>query len=122
MLMPLVADFRVVNDLTRRIKAGEDVSFTFDAPSNVYRDDMEPKSYIALKYQLEAAGALRLELFVNGTSVLWTRGSGSEIHTTFEAFQATLLRPGQNTVAVRATEGSGSAGIADIVVHYHVHV
>jgi hypothetical protein len=120
--MPLAADFRIANDLSRRITAGEDITFTFAAPENVYRDDIEPKSYVGLKYQLEGAGALRLELFVNGTSVLWTRGSGSEIHTTFEAFQANLLRPGQNTVAVRVTEGTGTVGIADIVVHYHVHV
>jgi hypothetical protein len=41
---------------------------------------------------------------------------------TMEAFDATLLLPGENRVEIRLVHGLGTIRIADMVVHFHVNV
>lgn len=119
--MPIVADFRVVNDALRHLSVGADVAFTFETPQTLCRD-LHPQGLVLVKYHFEAASSLKWELFVNGSLVLWTQGSGTSVHTTFEVFDTKLLHPGPNQVSVRVAAGVGRLGIADLVVHYHVYI
>jgi hypothetical protein len=118
--MPIVADFRVANDALRHLSVGADAAFTFEAPETLCRD-LHPQGLVLVKYHFEAASALKWELFLNGSLVLWAQGSGTSVHTTFEVFDAKLLHPGLNQVSVRVAGGIGRLGIADLVLHYHVY-
>jgi len=120
--MPRVADFRVVNDHPRRLVAGEEAEFACEIPPNVSHSSGDPKSYVLLKFKLEGASALSWELRLGGKTLLITSGSGSNLITTTEAFEASLLLPGENTFTVRVTQGIGAIRIEDMVVHFHTTI
>ena len=77
---------------------------------------------ILVKFDLEGASGLTWTLSLNGTLLLRTSGSGSDLITTMEAFDAQLLLAGENLVEIRVTQGVGAVKIGDIVVHYHITI
>jgi len=120
--MSLVADFRVFNDHSQHLKAGQQTVFRVEIPVNLDHTADSSKSVVYLKYSLEGASSLKWELFLNGTLLLWTTSSGSKISMTMEAFEAKLLLPGENEFVFRVPSGTGTVRVADATVHYHVNV
>lgn len=120
--MPIVGDFRVVNDLPHKLTAGQQFSVAFEIPPNLCRTGEQPRSVILVKFALEGASALTWELHLNGATLFTFSGSGSNLLTTMEAFSASRLLVGENQVEVKATHGMGAVKVADIVVNYHVQI
>src|SRR5688572_3453372 len=106
--MPLAADFRVINDAGHRLVTGQQVGFACEIPSNLNRAEAQPQSVLFVKFSLEGASALTWELHLNGSLLLTFSGSGSDLITTMEAFDATRLLPGENQVQVHVTHGLGA--------------
>ena len=120
--MPRVADFRIFNDRVRRLEPGNSVELTCEIPPILCHSSQDPQSYVCLKFKLEGASGLLWELHLNGTLLLRTAGSGSNLLTTIEAFDPQLLLPGENTFDIRVKQGLGAVHIEDAVVHYHIEI
>jgi hypothetical protein len=120
--MSIAADFRVINARAHKLETDKPLRYPFEVPGHVARGGDQPQSVILVKYFLEGASALTWELYLNGTRLLANSGSGSHLLMTMEAFDATLLLPGENRVEIRWVHGLGTIRIADMVVHFHVNV
>jgi hypothetical protein len=120
--MPMVGDFRVINDLAHKVDVGETLRFTFDVPGNVSRGGGQPQIVMFVKYFLEGASALTWGLYLNGSRLMENSGSGSHLLMAMEAFDANLLLPGENLVEIKVTHGLGVIRIADMMVHFHVNL
>lgn len=120
--MARVADFRVVNDENRRLEAGQKLHRVCEIPPNLAHQGTDPQSVVFVKFNLEGASGLTWELRINGSLVLTTSGSGSDLITTMEAFDASVLLTGENHFEFRVTKGLGAVKVEDVTVHYHVEV
>lgn len=120
--MAIAADFRVIDHVAGKLGSGEAHAFPFDIPTNVNRGGGQPKNVLLVKYFLEGASALTWELYLNGTRLLESSGSGSHLLMTMEAFDPNLLLPGENQIEIKVTHGLGSLRIGDTMVNFHVTV
>jgi len=120
--MALVADFRVVNDAARKVRAGENAVFACEIPPNLSHGGQQPKSLLLVKFRTDRAVGLSWEIYLNGALLLATSGSGSSVMTTVEAFEANIMLRGENELEVRVTQGEGALWIADTVLHYHITI
>jgi hypothetical protein len=120
--MSVVAGFRVVNDLARKLDEGKPLMLSFDVPAAVARGGDQPQCVVMVKYFLEGASGLTWDFCLNGSRLFESSGSGSHLLLNMEAFDSALLLPGENQVQIHRKHGVGTIRIADIVVHFHTHL
>jgi|ERR1041384_1669927 hypothetical protein len=121
MIMPDVADYRVISDGGVTIQTGGDIdhTFTFDLGTAVKHNQSQVLQWFYVSSS--NANNLSYRISINGTAVRTINVTGNFFSTIHEIC-ANVTHNGSNECEIKIVGGSGSVTISDIVLFVQVGV